>query len=544
MPKVIINGNEYEVPEGTNVLEACLSNGIKLEHFCYHRYLPVDGNCRTCMVEIETPRGPMLTIGCNTKVTDGLVVHTTSEKAERAQKSALEFLLLDHPLDCPICDKAGECKLQDHYMDFGQYDHRRIVPRYFKGGKAQDAGDHIVLDSERCVLCTRCIRFLDNIPGSSELGIIRRGHEAKITTFPGKVISNDYSGNITDICPVGALTLKEFRFKQRVWFLKKAKSVCQGCARGCSMTVEHNRNRVYRYMPRENKALNRVWMCDDGRFSFTRLEDNRMKAPVLNGAETSYESAASALAELLKSTDPSQIGAIVCGSSSLETMFVVKKLFSQIGSSNYAVFIPTPDGKSDNILKLASHASNENGAKLLGMPTNAQEIAQKAASGQIKVLIVVESDLLGSADREKFEGIRKAANLVVFSQKLDATAKAASIAMPVRNFVETNGTYVNATSLLQAARQAYEPKNGDRMLAPAVLMGEVATVLGLEGFRFPDPVFVFDWMAKETEGLAGYRFSTLPDTGVQLSLEPIAAAPFQGMKVDFNVFPEQQGAKV
>ena len=544
MPKVVINGSEFEVPEGTNVLEACLTNGIKLEHFCYHRYLPVDGNCRTCMVEIETPRGPMLTIGCNTKVAEGMVVHTTSEKAERAQKSALEFLLLDHPLDCPICDKAGECKLQDHYMDFGQYDHRRIVPRYFKEGKVQDAGDHIVLDSERCVLCTRCIRFLDNVPGSSELGIIRRGHEAKITTFPGKTISNDYSGNITDVCPVGALTLKEFRFKQRVWFLKKAKSVCQSCARGCTITVEHNRNRVYRYMPRENKALNRVWMCDDGRFAFTRLEDNRLKTPLLKGQEARFDSAASALEELLRTTDPSQIGAIVCGSSSLETMFTVKKLFSQMGSSNYAVFVPTADGKGDDILKLPSHASNENGAKLLGMPTDAEGIARKAASGEIKVLIVVESDLLGSSDKAKFEGIRKAANLIVLAQKADETAKAASIALPIRNFVETNGSYVNATSLLQAARQAYEPENGDRVLPPALLVGEMANVLGFDGFRFQDPVFLFDWMAKETPELNGYRFSTIPDTGIQLSLAPIGPAPFQNMKVDFNVFPEQQGAKV
>jgi NADH-quinone oxidoreductase subunit G len=544
MPKVIINGKEFEVPEGTNVLEACLTNGINLEHFCYHRYLPVDGNCRTCMVEIETPRGPMLTIGCNTKVTDGMVVHTTSEKATRAQKSALEFLLLDHPLDCPICDKAGECKLQDHYMDFGQYDHRRIVPRYFKEGKVQDAGDHIILDTERCILCTRCIRFLDNIPGTSELGIVRRGHEAKITTFPGKSISNDYSGNITDICPVGALTLKEFRFKQRVWFLKKAKSVCQSCARGCSITVEHNRGRVYRYMPRENRALNRTWICDYGRFSFTRLEENRLKTPLMKGQEASFESAAASLEEVLRSTDPSKIGAIVCGSSSLETMFAVRKLFEKLNSSHYAVFIPAPDGKGDDILRLPSPASNENGARLLGMPLDAVAIAEKAASGEIKLLIVVESDLLGSSDRAKFEGIRKAENLVVLTQKATETAKAASVALPVRNFVETNGSYVNATSLLQAARQAYEPENGDRILPPAILVSEMATVLGFDGFRFKDPVFLFDWIAKECDELSGYRFSTIPDSGIQLSLPPIGPPPFQNRKVDYNVVPDKQGVKI
>jgi len=539
MVKLTINGKEVEVPEGTNVLEACLGKGVQLEHFCYHRYLPVDGNCRTCMVELETPRGRALTIGCNTVVAEGMVVHTTSETAVRAQKSALEFLLLDHPLDCPICDKSGECYLQNHYVDHGRYEPRHVNPRYFKGDKALDIGDHIVLDAERCVLCTRCTRFLDHIPGSSELGIIRRGHEAKITTFPGKVVSNDYSGNITDVCPVGALTLKEFRFKQRVWLLKKAKSVCQGCARGCSITVEHNFNRVYRYMPRENKDLNRSWMCDDGRFSFQNLDENRLMLPMLKGKEVSVVDASTVFGQLLSSVKPTEIGAIVHGSSSLETMYQVKKLFEKIGSANAAVFIPPANGKGDKILKLPSLVSNENGARFLGMSLDSESIAKKAASGEIKMLFVIEADVLGPAVKDKYEAIKQAANLIVLSDKITETAKAANVAFPVRNFVETNGSYINATSLLQAARRAYEPENGDKILPAALLVGEIANLLGFTDQRFEDPSAVFNSISKEYGELGGVKFRKIPGRGIQLSLPPIGPLPFEGVKVDFNIFPDE-----
>ncbi|MCB1173827.1 MAG: (2Fe-2S)-binding protein [Leptospiraceae bacterium] len=539
MAKVTINDQEFEVTDGTNVLEACIANGIKLEHFCYHRYLPVDGNCRTCMVEIDTPRGPMLTVGCNTKVSDGMVVHTESEKAVAAQKSALEFLLLDHPLDCPICDKAGECKLQDHYMDFGQYDHRRIVPRFFKEGKAQDTGEHIVLDNERCILCTRCMRFLDNIPGTSELGIINRGHEARISTFPGKPIQNDYSGNITDVCPVGALTLKEFRFKQRVWFLKKADSICTGCARGCSITIEHNRGKIWRFMPRENAALNRVWMCDRGRFAFQSLQENRLFAASVNKSACSVDTALKAAKAVLAQTDANRLAAIASPWSSVETSYQLKLL----GQANTSAFVPEPDGAADDILMLAARYPNENGLKLLGITTDCSPILDRVQQGEIDTLVVVENNL--AIQSEWKSALTKVKNLIVLSSTADETAEMASICLPVRNYAETDGSFVNATSLLQRALAAIEPENS-KLPAPAGLLTVLASFAGREvnpdvniGNQFAA------WSAAVAE-LQTVQWHDIPPEGLQLSLAPIADAPFKNKKIDFNTIPckSKNGAAV
>ncbi len=542
MPAVTIDGEKFEVPEGINLLEACTSSGVKLEHFCYHSHLPVDGNCRTCMVEIEGPRGPMLTIACNTKVTEGMVVHTTSEKAVGAQKSALEFLLLDHPLDCPICDKAGECKLQDHYMDHGLYDHRRIVPRSFKGGKAVDAGEHIMLDQERCILCTRCVRFLDNVPGSSELGIFHRGHESTIDIFPGKPIANDYSGNVTDVCPVGALTLKEFRFKQRVWFLKKAPSVCNGCARGCSITVEHNRGRAWRFMPRENEKLNRVWLCDDGRFSFKDLDADRFFRPIVDGAETDEARGLAALAEALRGAGAAGIEFLAGPYSSNETLFTLKKLAAALPGSNLTALVPPADGVADNLLRLAARYPNQNGLVLAGISQNMDGLIKRLEAGSVKVLVVVEPGPRSPEDARTLAALGKAATLAVFSSQKNGIASSARIAIPVRNFAETNGTFVNATSLLQAARLAYEPH--ESIPAPALALAGLGRLLGKPGFDFAGPEDVFAQVAVAVPALAGLRFTSIPAAGVELDLPPLGPPPFENKKIDFNVRPNPGSVRV
>ncbi|GIX40457.1 MAG: NADH dehydrogenase [Leptospiraceae bacterium] len=532
MIKIKINDKEYEVPEGINVVEACDAYNIPLERFCYHRYLPVDGNCRTCMVEIETPRGRMLTIGCNTKVQDGMVIYTNSENAVRAQKASLEFLLLDHPLDCPICDKAGECYLQDNYYNFGLYEYRRIVPRYFKGGKAVDAGDHIVLDQERCILCTRCIRFLDHISGTSELGIVHRGHESKITTFPGKPISNDYSGNITDICPVGALTLKEFRFKQRVWFLKKTPSVCLECARGCSIFIEHNRGKIWRYMPRENPKLNRVWLCDKGRFSFKKNHENRIWEPQKNNETIDFNQATIEIENILQNYQWEEI-AWLCGPySSNETLYILKNYF---GDNVYA-YIPPATGKKDDLLMLAEEYPNEQGVRYFGINTELNQLVNKINDNKIKVLFIIENDIAKfNESKEIINKFKQLQQIIYFTPFSDETSKIANLIIPIRTFAETNGTYINATSILQKAMQAFEPENQD--VPPVSLaLTQIAYYVNKHSKRYHDPSEIFNELKNEYEELKDFTFSTIPSMGIHLKFPKIADEPFKNKKVDFNVF--------
>ncbi len=524
-----------EVADGTNVLQAALDNGIDLEHFCYQPYLPVAGNCRTCMVEIEGPKGPMLTIGCNTKVAEGMVIHTESPKAKASQKSALEMLLLDHPLDCPVCDKAGECKLQNQYMEYGLYDFRRGVPRYFKGGKAEDIGEHVMLDQERCVLCTRCIRFVDEIPKTSELGIMNRGHESKITIFPGVRLDNAYSGNVTDICPVGALTLKEFRFKQRVWFLKKAESVCPGCARGCNITVEQNHGHIYRFMPRENSELNKTWICDEGRFSFNHWQENRVAEVRLGHAASHLSEGIAQLANLLEGISPDEVAGIASPAAALEDNYMMKKLFEKrFKVKNLAAPFWGEKGDEDNILKLADKTPNRQGLNLLGIDTEGAGLLSRIEKGEFKAVIVMHNNPFGQDEARARRVYGKVKALIVLSVHQTKVVEQGSMVFPMRPFTEKNGTFVNATSRLQRFKQAIEPENPD-VIEASLWICRLAMALKVEGFDFHDTSSIFNAMAKEVEQLKGLTFSSIPPTGKILDLKPVAAEPFQGVKAQPNV---------
>ncbi len=268
-PKLVgleINGKRVEVPAGTSVFQAASQAGVFIPHYCYHPDLSVAGVCRMCMVDIE--KNPRLQISCNTPVADGMVVKTNTDKVKETVKSVLELHLINHPLDCPICDKAGECKLQDFYRDYGLYESRMDYQKVHKP-KAKDIGT-IVLDSERCILCTRCVRFTQEVTKTNELGIFNRGDRSELKTFDDGPLKNDYTGNLADICPVGALTAKDFRFQCRVWFLDKTDSVCTFCARGCNTTVSVNpaTKTLYRVEPRRNVEVNKSWICDTGRWEY------------------------------------------------------------------------------------------------------------------------------------------------------------------------------------------------------------------------------------------------------------------------------------
>jgi NADH-quinone oxidoreductase subunit G len=277
---VTINGKPYEANEGELLIDLCHRNGIEIPHFCYHPGLGPDGNCRMCQVEFVSDRGNRLGISCNAVVSDGMEVLTDSDAVKQARASVEEMLLLNHPLDCPICDKSGECTLQDYYMAHDLQEGRQDFVRHRKA-KAEVIGPTLVLDQQRCVLCDRCVRFLRDIAGEEQLYIAGRAHEAYITTFPGKEVTSPYSLNTVDLCPVGALTSRDFRFGSATWFLEKAPSVCTTCSRGCSMEIQSNRNTIYRMRPRHNPEVNGYWMCDEGRLNYQFVNENRITHPTI-----------------------------------------------------------------------------------------------------------------------------------------------------------------------------------------------------------------------------------------------------------------------
>lgn len=254
------NGKDIQADKGSNLLKAALDNGIEVAHYCYHAGLSIAGVCRMCMVEQDgVPRSYP---SCNATCSEGMVVRNDTPKIKAAVESTLQFHLLNHPLDCPVCDQAGECGLQDYYMKHGQYDSQMIDKKVHKE-KVQDIGRNVILDAERCILCSRCTRFTEEVTKTNELGILNRGDHAEITVL--SELKNDYAQNLVDICPVGALTSKDFRFKQRVWFLDEVQTTCIGCETGCSVKVSENKNGAYRVKPVYDHNVNGHWMCDDGR---------------------------------------------------------------------------------------------------------------------------------------------------------------------------------------------------------------------------------------------------------------------------------------
>ncbi|MDN5106002.1 2Fe-2S iron-sulfur cluster-binding protein, partial [Aliarcobacter butzleri] len=277
---ITINGVQMQATKGSLLIDKLLDENIHIPHFCYHQALGKDGNCRMCMVEIEGQKRPQ--IACDTPVKDGMVVRTKGQNIEKVRRDILELELINHPIDCPTCDQAGECKLQDYYMESGFYDSRVNLEVKNHARKRIDLGSNVMLDQERCVLCTRCVRFCSTITKTNELGVISRADHSVIGTFPGRPLNNPYAMNVVDLCPVGALTSKDFRFKQRVWFLESFDAICNGCSKACNIYVDHRKEKykddvIYRFRPRVNKAINGWFMCDEGRLSYTKENENRFE---------------------------------------------------------------------------------------------------------------------------------------------------------------------------------------------------------------------------------------------------------------------------
>lgn len=470
MLKCTINGVELEVKEGTTIIEAMNQNHQRIAHYCWHPGLSVAGVCRLCMVEIEG--NPRVQIACNTMITEGMKVNNTSPKVKEAVKWGLDFHLINHPLDCPICDQAGECGLQDQYMEYGKYD-SEMAERKQKKQKVVDLGPTIVLDSERCILCSRCVRFTDEVSKTHELGIFNRGDHAEIGTHDGMKLDNKYSLNTVDICPVGALTSKDFRFKQRVWYLKDAETICNGCSTGCSIKVYFNKEGLFRVTPKFNPDVNGYWMCDDGRniYKFVNKEARLLKGAVYTNSHWEPEMHAGAAAKdaylALKPFSGEEISLVLTGQHTLEELEAIVSAFvNTYKTKSIYHWINNPDHLSDfdGLLIRGDKNPNTKGLQQVfekyGIKTHFKDLEDNLKAGKVKNLVVFgpENFAVYPELSEKASAFTQAKKLIYFSSVEVAELRnykgPNSITLiPLKTYIEKSGTFINYQGTAQSFKK-------------------------------------------------------------------------------------------
>jgi NADH-quinone oxidoreductase subunit G len=529
MPKLTIDGREVEVPAGTTVIQAAEELGIYVPRYCYHPGLSIAGNCRICLVDVE--RAPKLQIACNTQVNEGMVVHTQNEKALDGRHVVLEFLLANHPLDCPVCDQSGECDLQNFYLDFGLYS-PRFREHKVKKRKAVELGPHVMLDQERCILCSRCVRFTDEITKTGEFGIFNRGDRAELGLYPGDVLDNAYSANVVDICPVGALTERDFRFKARVWYLSGAPTVCNGCSQGCNIDLHYlldrphlnDGARLVRVKPRYNADVNQWWLCDEGRYGLgwiDRARLDKVRGPT-DEADASWDGALDAISAALAGprAEPDsgrRIGVIASAQLTNEELFLIREIFGELGARVTALVAEEP-GSSDDFLIKADKNPNTAGATLLGLAganaPDAEEVVDAALDGHLDVLWVFGHDLVALYGEDKVRKLSETVGLVVYSgTNENPTAGFAHWVLPTAAYVEKDGTFVNVDGRIQRIGLAFPPigdsREDWRMLLD--LAGKLSRPIDCQG-----PEDVFRNLAEAEAPFSGLTYETISGHGAQV----------------------------
>ena len=451
-----IDGQQVTVPKGTNVLEAAKLLGHDISAFCYHPGLKVVAQCRQCLVSIE--KNPKLQPSCQQIVADGMVVHTNDAQSTLARKQMLEFTLLNHPIDCPICDKAGECTLQRLYFDHDNADSRVDVTKVHKA-KAVDLGPNIVLDQERCILCSRCIRTCDEVAGKHQLEFANRGDHEVLTTAPGEQLDNPYSLNTVDVCPVGALTSKDFRFTMRAWELEATPSVCNGCATGCNVEIHHKNGRAWRLVPRHNPEVNDYWMCDEGRFTYHDLREARLAAALVEGLPAGWDraiaNAAKRLGVFLK--DATQVGIVLSALHSNEDNFALASLAKQWGvKSVYLAGKPPVPARADGKLRVADINPNTTGIKAIadGLGLSAVYATDLAANvpASMRALIVL-GDVLPGLPESKLKELE----IISIATHERGPVPHARVALPAAAWAENAGTVTNVNGIVQRMHAAFPP---------------------------------------------------------------------------------------
>ena len=533
MPKLSIDGREVEVPEATTVIQAAEKLGIFVPRYCYHPALSIAGNCRICLVEIE--KIPKLQIACNTPVAAGMVVHTKSGKAEDGRRAVLEFLLANHPLDCPVCDQSGECDLQNFYLNFGLYN-PRFREQKIKKHKAVALGPHVMLDQERCILCSRCVRFTDEITKTGEFGIFHRGDHAELGIYPGTELNNRYSANVVDICPVGSLTERDFRFKARVWYLSSAPTVCNGCGQGCNLDLHYALDRphlndgarVVRVKPRYNPDVNQWWLCDEGRYSFGWIDRRRLEevrgpsAATQTAVNATWEQALTAIATALPGA---RTGVIASAQLTNEELFLIQEIFKRALGARVSATVPGKPGSQDDFLMKADKNPNTLGATLLGLAgpgtPDAAQIVDEALDGNLDVLWVMGHDLVEPFGEQNVRKLSESVSLLVYSgTNQNPTVPWAHWVLPTAAYVEKDGTFVNCHGRVQRIGRVFPPRNNSREDWRILL--DLGGRLGLPlDWRSPETIFLE--LAKACAAFEGMSYETIGAQGVQVA--PAKPAP-------------------
>ncbi|GBD35819.1 NADH-quinone oxidoreductase chain 3 [bacterium HR36] len=499
MATITVNGKDIEIgdQENLNLIQAAARAGVAIPHYCWHPALSVVASCRMCLVEVgeRKPEGsivmqPRLLPACQTPARHGTVVVTNSQKVRAAQAAVLEYLLLNHPLDCPVCDQAGECWLQDYSYKYGRARSRLRDEKLLRPDKDY-IGEQIVLFTDRCVMCTRCVRFTREISGTGELEVISRGDHAEIDIFPGRPCNNKLAGNVVDLCPVGALCSRDFLYKHRVWFLRSQKSVCPHCATGCSIWIDYNKNIVYRLRPRYNPQANGHFMCDDGRFGYSHVNNKqRLLYPLAHSGDNlvpvSWADLKNEIREhllnLAKAGQDHTLVVVLSPWLTLEESWLAIQWINTVCPQAKFAHGPLRDAGADDIypkgprgepclpdrakfIIRGEKAPNCRGIDILlrhqqNPPLTWQEVLEAVEQGTLQHLYFVGGDPLYKASDVELVRLRQARSLIVSDIFPNGLETLARWVIPGTTFAEKNGTYINSRGLAQALYQAVQPPDG------------------------------------------------------------------------------------
>jgi NADH-quinone oxidoreductase subunit G len=561
MVNVQVDGVWKQFPKGTRLIEACEQAGSYIPRYCYHKKLSSPGNCRMCLIEMGMPkmgpdRKPVLgadgkpeinwmprpQISCAQDVAEGMGVRTTSPLVEECRRGVMEFLLINHPLDCPICDQAGECRLQEFSVEYGNAE-SRFLENKVKKPKNVELGPRVTLDDERCILCSRCIRFCQEVAKDDVLGFIDRGSHSVLTAHPGKKLENNYSLNTVDICPVGALTSSDFRFKMRVWFLKETKSFCTSCATGCNTVIGAREGVIYRQTPRENDAVNSTWMCDYGRLNFDCLHsDKRLLEPKIYTGEklvpTDWKTAIMHAAAQLKHFNGWEIAIIASGRMTNEELWLTSRFAKALGV--HLMDIVPHRGEGDDILLSEDRNPNTNGARLLGITgepgAQLKSIAQGVANGEVKAVVSLGENPLDAGLSS--DHLSQLPAFVLMDLLENASTACATALLPSSGFAEKRGSMINGKGRLQRLNRAIRPP-GQARDDWEILRDLIQEVSGQNGIYTIEEVFA--QMSQSVRELSGLSLSKIGDLGVTVMQVDESPSPDESAKDEANK-PESEKA--